>query len=162
MMLSHEDRRSAPRPVPRPLTELLACPGPLEQRLGACSVRRDYRPGDPVFLQGQKCDGLYLLLAGEFCRSTQRKEKRLNLGILHSGELVELSAVLGDEIHNYTLLSVTNAAALVFPMNTLKVAFEEYPPLRMHLLEELGREVSLSYGAVVLPRKTRMRHKEAD
>jgi CRP-like cAMP-binding protein len=157
-MLSHEERQEMHAVEPRPLTELLACPGPLEQMLGATSERRDYAAGDVIFSQGEESAGLYLLLAGEFSRAAQRREKRLSLGILRAGDLVELAAVLADGRHSYSLVATCNAAALLFPMSTLRTAFQEYPPLRMHLLEELGREVSRAYGLVYLPRKTRIRH----
>lgn len=159
-MLSHEERQGSQAVAPRPLTELLACPDPLEQMLGATSERRDYAAGELIFSQADECAGLYLLLTGEFSRATQRREKRLSLATLRAGDLVELAAVLGDGRHNYSLVAAGAAAAMVFPMTTLRTAFEEYPPLRMHLLEELGREVSRAYGLVYLPRKTRMRHVE--
>ncbi|HVJ09098.1 MAG TPA: Crp/Fnr family transcriptional regulator [Acidisarcina sp.] len=157
-MLSYDRQDNLSALTPRPLTELLACPGQLEQQLGAAAQRRHYAAGELLFAQGTECDGLYLLLTGEFARSAQRREKRLTLGTLHAGDLVELAAVLGDHRHNYTLAASTDAAALVFPMSVLQAAFQEYPPLRMHLLEELGREVSRAYGLVYLPRKTRIRH----
>lgn len=157
-MPSDERQENLRTVAPRPLTELLACPGPLEQRLGAASQRRNYPAGELLFSQGKECDGLYLLLTGEFARSAQRREKRLSLGVLHAGDLAELAAVLGDGEHNYSLIAATDAAALVFPMSALLSAFQEYPPLRMHLLEELGREVSRSYGSVYVPRKTRVHH----
>lgn len=160
-MLSHEERQSLYGVTPRPLTELLACPGPLEQRLGATSERRDYAAGDVLFSQYGECDGLYLLLTGEFCRTAERREKRLKLGLLHAGDLVELGAVLGDGRHNYSLAAASDAAALVFPMSTLLRVFQEYPPLRMHLLEELGREISRVYQSAYIPRKTRTRHSPA-
>lgn len=159
-MLSKDDRPGNDAVAPRPLTELLACPGSLEQRLGASSERRDYKAGDQLFSQGDKCEGLFLLLAGEFCRSSYRRDKRVNLGVLHPGDLVELAAVLGDGGYNYSLQATTDATALMFPMATLRAAFQEYSPLRMHLLEELGREVSRAYGSVYVQRKTRSRHTE--
>jgi CRP-like cAMP-binding protein len=157
-MLSKDDRAGNSAVAPRPLTELLACPGSLEQRLGASSERRDYKAGDLIFSQGDRCEGLFLLLAGEFCRSSYRRDKRVNLGILHPGDLVELAAVLGDGGYNFSLQATTDAAALLFPMSVLRAAFQEYSPLRMHLLEELGREVSRAYGSVYVQRKTRNRH----
>ena len=161
-MLSKDDRAGNNTVAPRPLTELLACPGSLEQRLGESSERRDYKAGDLLFSQGGECEGLYLLLAGEFCRSSYRRDKRVNLGILHPGDLVELAAVLGDGGHNYSLQATTDATALLFPMAALREAFREYSPLRMHLLEELGREVSRAYGSVYVQRKTRSRHTESE
>lgn len=157
-MASLEERQGLHAVAPRPLTELLACPGPLEQMLGANAERRDYGSGDVVFSQNQECAGLYLLLAGEFARSALRREKRLSLGILRAGELIDLASVLGNSRHNYTITAVGPSAALLFPMSSLEAAFEEYPPLRMHLLEELGREVSRAYGTVYVSRKTRVRH----
>lgn len=157
-MDDHEERHGMYAVAPRPLTELLACPGPLEQMLGASAERRDFASGEVVFSQDQECAGLYLLLAGEFSRSAQRREKRLNLGILHAGDLVDLASVLGNLRHNYTMTAAGPSAALLFPMSALQAAFEQYPPLRMHLLEELGREVSRAYGLVYVSRKTRVRH----
>jgi len=161
-MLSKEDGAGKSAVAPRPLTELLACPGSLEQRIGASSERRDYKAGDQVFCQGEKCEGLFLLLAGEFCRSSYRRDKRVNLGVLHPGDLVELAAVLGDGGYNYSLQATTDATALLFPIAILRGAFQEYSPLRMHLLEELGREVSRAYGSVYVQRKTRNRHTESE
>lgn len=157
-MLSHEQRGGFQQSPQRPLAELLSCPASIEQALGAATERRNYASGDLLFSQYQLCDGLYLLLAGEFYRTAERREKRLNLGTIHAGDLVELAPVLGDGRHTYTLMAATDAIALLFPRQALAAAFEAYPPLRMHLLEELGREVSRAYGCVYLPRRTRMRH----
>ncbi len=49
-----------------------------------------------LFSQYSPCHGLYLLLGGEFYRTAERREKRITLGRLQSGDLTELSAVLGD------------------------------------------------------------------
>lgn len=161
-MLTHASRDSSSAATSRPLTELLACPGTIEQRLGMATIRRDYAAGDVLFAQETPCDGLYLLLAGEFYRTAERRDKRLSLGAVRTGDLVELCAVLGDGNHTYSLTAASPASALVFPMQALEQAFVEYPPLRMHLLEELAREVSRCYGAVYLPRKTRHRQPKAN
>ncbi len=110
-----------------------------------------------LFAQYSPCHGLYLLLGGEFYRSAERREKKLTLGRLQSGDLAELAAVLGDGLHTYSLMAGAPSAALLFPRDALMQAFEAYPPLRMRLLEELGREVSRVYRAVYIPRRSRMR-----
>jgi hypothetical protein len=42
-------------------------------------------------------------------------------------------------------------------MESLNLAFQDYPPLRMQLLEELAREVSRAYYACWLNRTARVR-----
>ena len=61
------------------------------------------------------------------------------------GQLVELAAVLGDGRHTYTLTAQTAGSVLLLPIQALSQAFQEHPPLRMQLLEELAREVSRAY-----------------
>jgi CRP-like cAMP-binding protein len=141
--------------TPRPLAELLDCPGPISEQLGNSVERKAYAAGDMVFVQNAQSKGLYLLLGGEFYRSAERREKRVALGKLHGGDLAELAAILGDGTHTYSLMASAPSEALLFPGNSLLQAFTDYPPLRMRLLEELGREVSRAYHAVHIPRRTR-------
>ena len=143
--------------TPRPLAELLTCPGAIGEQLGRAVERLEFKAGEMIFVQNSETRGLYLLLAGEFYRSAERREKRLSLGPLHSGDLTELAAVLGDESHTYSLMAGAPSAALLLPKPALLEAFSAYPPLRMRLLEELGREVSRAYHSVYIPRRTRMR-----
>jgi CRP-like cAMP-binding protein len=158
IMLNVEDRNDSRPGNSRPLTELLACPDSIGARLGTSALRRDYLKGDKLFAQGAPAEGLFLLLAGDFWRTAEHREKRLSLAPLRSGDLAELGAVLGESAHTYTLLAASPAAALLFPACELQQVFDVYPPLRMHLLEELAREVSRSYGAILIPRRTRNRH----
>jgi hypothetical protein len=141
----------------RSLAELLDCPQEVGDRLGRAVQRREYGPGEIIFAQDAACEGLYLLMSGEFWRAAQRREKRLSLGVMQNGTLVELAAALGNVPHTYTLKSNGQAAVLVFPIGALREALELHPPLRMRLLEELGREVSRAYGVVYVPRRTRNR-----
>jgi CRP-like cAMP-binding protein len=157
-MLNPEERKDSRPGDSRPLTELLACPDSIGSLLGSSAERRDYVKGDTIFAQGEPAQGLFLLLAGDFWRTAERRDKRLSLTPLRAGDLTELGAVLGGGAHTYTLFAASAAAALLFPVSDLQHVFEVYPPLRMHLLEELSREVSRSYGAIYLPHRTRSRH----
>ncbi len=160
-MLSQEDRNGPPPRASHPLTELLACPSSIGAQLGAAAVRRDYAKGDVIFAQGADAEGLFLLLGGDFHRTADRKDTRLPLAPMHSGDLAELGAVLGSCPHTFTLVAASPAAALLFPTTILREAFAKYPPLQMHLLEELGREVSRSYAAISVNRRSRSRVREA-
>lgn len=149
---------AAPPATPAaPVAELLACPPAIGELLGKAVQRRQYASSEILFAQGAPCEGLFLLMEGEFARSALRREKRLALGSVHSGSLVELAAVLGSGVHNYTLSATGTSAALLFPLQVFREALELHPPLRMRLLEELGREVSRVYGIAYLPRRTRNR-----
>jgi CRP-like cAMP-binding protein len=50
---------------------------------------------------------------------------------------------------------------LLLPMEALNQAFQNYPPLRMRLLEELAREVSRAYNACCQNRTIARRRRQA-
>jgi CRP-like cAMP-binding protein len=140
-----------------PLTQLLECPPETSTQLGQSVRTLQFEEGDAIFRQDMPCDGLYLLVTGSYLRRVERLGLRITLAPGSPGDLVELAATLGDKRHTYTLLAKTQGTALLLPMVTLDSAFSQYPPLRMHLLEELAREVSRAYSAVWLLRMSKMR-----
>lgn len=141
----------------RPLAELLECPPGTANLVNGAAQCVSVDVGEVVFRQFGVCRGLYVVVSGQFLRRTERLETRLTLGVARSGDLVELAAVLGDCRHTYTLSAQTSGSLLLLPMAALNSAFEAYPPLRMHLLEELAREVSRSYEASCLNRLPKTR-----
>ena len=141
----------------RPLAELLECPPATANLLNGSARCNDFDAGSIVFRQFAPCMGLYLVISGQFLRKTERLETRLTLGSTRAGDLVELAAALGVGQHTYTLTAQTPGSVLMLPIETLNFAFQDYPSLRMRLLEELAREVSRAYGATCLSRTTRTR-----
>ena len=146
-----------------PLAELLDCPPATKDLLNGTAQNIDFDAGETVFRQSGICRGLYLVVSGQFLRRTERLETRLMLGPARPGDLVELAAALGDCQHTYTLSAQTSGSMLLLPMEALNRAFQSYPPLRMHLLEELAREVSRAYNVCCMNRvvKTRRQASEA-
>jgi CRP-like cAMP-binding protein len=142
-----------------PLAELLQCPPATGSLLNGSAQCIDFDAGEIVFRQSGVCRGLYVVVSGQFLRRAERLETRLTLGPARTGDLVELAAALGDGHHTYTLVAQTPGSVLLLPMEALSQAFENHPPLRMQLLEELAREVSRAYNACCLNRsgKTRRR-----
>jgi CRP-like cAMP-binding protein len=130
-----------------PLAELLACPPATGSLLNGSAQCIDYDAGETVFRQNAICQGLYVVVSGQFLRKAERLDMRLTLGPARAGDLVELAAALGDGHHTYTLSAQTPGSVLLLPRESLNLAFEDYPPLRMQLLEELAREVSRAYYA---------------
>jgi len=130
-----------------PLAELLDCPPATGNLLNSAAQCIDFDVGEPVFRQSGICRGLYVVVSGRFLRRTERLETRLTLGPARVGDLVELAAALGDGHHTYTLSAQTPGSVLLLPMEALNLAFQQYPQLRMQLLEELAREVSRGYDA---------------
>jgi len=141
----------------RPLAELLECPPGTANLVNGAAQCISVDVGEIVFRQSGICRGLYVIVSGQFLRRTERLETRLNLGVARAGDLVELAAALGDCRHTYTLSAQTQGSVLLLPMAALNQAFEAYPPMRMHLLEELAREVSRGYEASCLNRMPRTR-----
>jgi len=129
----------------RPLLELLDCPPESGKVLADSSKSIQLDSGQVVFRQGEPSKGLYVVVSGQFQRRTERMHTRLVLGPARAGELVELAAALAYGGHNYTLSAITPGSLLLLPIHALQLAFEAHPPLRMHLLEELAREVSRAY-----------------
>ena len=98
-----------------------------------------------------------MVIQGQLTRRTDRFETRITLGTARPGDLVELAAALGDRRHTYSLIAQTAGLMLKLPIETLLQAFEDFPPLRMRLLEELAREVSRAYYLCGTPRYVRTR-----
>lgn len=145
----------------RPLAELLACPPMVGNLLDASAKHFAFDSGDTVFRQLEACRGLYVVIAGQLQRKAERRDTRLTLGAVRAGELVELAAALGNPCHTYTLTAQTPGSVMLLPLETLRQAFLAYPPLRMHLLEELAREVSRAYGMCCATRMAGIRRRGA-
>ena len=143
------------------LADLLECPPATRSLLNGSAQSIDFNAGEVVFRQSGICLGLYVIVSGRFLRKAERLQKRLTLGPVSAGELVELAAVLGASQHTYTLSAQTSGSALLLPIETLNQAFQSYPHLRMHLLEELAREVSRAYYACCLSRVISTRHQHS-
>ena len=144
-----------------PLAELLACPPSTSSLLTASAQSIGFDSGEVIFSQSSQCQGLYLVVAGQLLRRSDRLSMRITLGPARSGDLVELAAALGDRVHTYTLVAQTAGSILLLPIEALNQAFQSYPPLRMHLLEELAREVSRAYHLCSLTNLTRSRRRPA-
>ena len=137
-----------------PLAELLECPPAAGGLLASASVCVEFDAGQVVFRQHEPCKGLYVVVSGDFARKAERFQMRVTLGTARPGDLVELAAALGDGHHTYTLTALTPGSMLLLPIEELHQAFQNYPPLRMQLLEELAREVSRAYMTCCLSRVT--------
>ncbi len=128
-----------------PLAELLDCPPTAGNLLNGSAQTINLEAGECAFRQGSACRGLYVVVSGQFVRKAEKLKTRLTLGHARAGDLVELAAALGDGVHTYTLSAQTPGTLLLLPIDALTRTFQNYPPLRMRLLEELAREVSRAY-----------------
>jgi CRP-like cAMP-binding protein len=140
-----------------PLAELLQCPQETGDLLTRASQCIDLDAGQVVFRQDGPCNGLYVVVSGDFVRKAERFQMKVTLGPARAGELIELAAALGDGRHTYTLKAVTQGSLLLLHMEALNQAFASHPPMRMRLLEELAREVSRAYITCCLSRVTPVR-----
>jgi Cyclic nucleotide-binding domain len=142
-----------------PLAELLECPPEAGNLLNGSAQCINFDTGESVFRQNEDCKGLYVVVSGLFLRKAERLKARLTLGSARAGDLVELAAALGDGHHTYTLTAQTPGSLLMLPMDALTQVFQNYPPLRMRLLEELAREVSRAYLSCCLNRTIHVRRR---
>ncbi len=145
--------------APHPIAELLACPPAVGNMLNASAECIEFDAGDLLFHQNDLCRGLYLPIAGYLLRKAARFDARLTLGTVRPGEVVELAAMLGDVRHTYTLIAQSKGTAMRLPREALQRAFEQYPPLKMRLLEELAREVSRAYGMCSVAKMSGLRRR---
>lgn len=144
-----------------PLAQLLECPAATGHLLNNSAQCISFKGGEVVFRQSAACEGLYLVVSGQFQRRAERLEARVTLGPARPGDLVELAAALGDGRHTFTLSALTSGSVLMLPIDALHQAFESYPPLRMQLLEELAREVSRAYNACLVSRTAKVRRRSS-
>jgi CRP-like cAMP-binding protein len=144
-----------------PIAELLACPPAIGGMLNASAECIEFDAGDVIFHQNDICQGLYVLISGQMLRKAARLDARLTLGSVRAGEVVELAAMLGDVRHTYTLLAQSKGTVMRLPKEALQRGFQLYPPLRMQLLEELGREVSRAYGVCCATKMAAVRRRPA-
>lgn len=142
-----------------PIAELLACPPTVSNLLNASAESIEFESGDIIFHQNDICEGLYVVISGQLMRKAARMDARLTLGIVRSGELVELAAMLGDVRHTYTLIAQSSGMLMRLPREALNRAFQSYAPLRMQLLEELAREVSRAYVVCSATREAGLRRR---
>lgn len=149
--------RSVSSATARPLAELLACSSEAASLLGDSTECVQFEEGQTIFRQGEPCRGLYLVVNGDLLRKAERKHTRLALGTARAGDLLELAAALGDGLHTCTVTAQTRGVLMLLPISSLRGAFVAYPPLQMHLLEELAREVSRSYASCIAVHKGTMR-----
>jgi signal-transduction protein with cAMP-binding, CBS, and nucleotidyltransferase domain len=140
-----------------PVAELLECPPAVGLLLNRSAQCLSFEAGEIVFRQSGICRGLYLVITGQFQRQAERQEMRLTLAPARAGDLVELAAALGDRHHTFTLAAQTAGSVLMLPIEALNQSFQNYPPLRMQLLEELAREVSRAYNTCSFNRVARPR-----
>ena len=145
-----------------PLAELLECPPSAGNLLNGAAQYIEVEAGDVVFRQHEGCKGLYVVVSGLLMRKAERLNTRLTLGTARTGDLVELAATLGDGQHTYTLSAQTAGTMLLLPIDALRGVFENYPPLRMRLLEELAREVSRAYLSCCMNRTMHVRKRSGD
>jgi CRP-like cAMP-binding protein len=143
----------------RPIAELLACPPTVGNMLNASAECIEFDAGDVIFHQNDICRGLYILISGYMLRKAARLDSRLTLGTVRAGEVTELAAMLGDVRHTFTLVAQAKGTAMRLPKEALDRAFQQYPPLRMRLLEELAREVSRAYAVCSTTRHLGMRRR---
>jgi CRP-like cAMP-binding protein len=153
-MQSEATRKRLEAVSTHPLVELLACPPATSNLLTASAQTISFGSGETIFSQSGPCQGLYLVVSGQFLRRAERLSMRVTLGMARAGDLVELAAALGDGIHTYSLTAQTPGSVLLLPIEALRQAFQSYPPLQMRLLEELAREVSRAYHSCTLTRLT--------
>ena len=144
-----------------PIAELLDCPPETRKLLNGASECIRFQPGDVAFRQGDECCGLYLIVAGEFLRKTDRLNTRVTLGPVRTGDMVELAAALSATHHTYTLSAIGEGTLLLLPEKALTTAFEQHPQLRMRLLQELAREVSRAYLTCCMTRTVPVRRRRS-
>ncbi len=146
-MQNNANSRGAENAAARPLAEILACSPEASELLNQASECIVFETGQTIFRQCDTCRGLYLVVSGDLQRKTEWRQSRITLGMSRAGDLLELAAALGEGKHTCTVTAKSSGVLMLLPLPKLREAFSAFPPLRVHLLEELAREVSRSYTA---------------
>lgn len=99
---------------------------------------RNYRPGDPLFRQGDPHDGIYLIETGVIKSYYVSEDGReLTLGYWSSGHYVGAPQVFGGGRHAWTSVAVDEASCLWIPGPQLRSLSLSHGDLAIALIDAL-------------------------
>jgi CRP-like cAMP-binding protein len=111
--------------------------------LSALFERLSFPARTVICRQGEAATFLYLLLNGKVAiRYKPYDGPRINLTVLHSGDVFGWSSVVGNEHYTSDAISRTRVETLRLRGQVLKWLCAEYPSAGRSILEKLARAVS--------------------
>lgn len=106
------------------------------------AVTRHYKTGEPIFSEGEPCEGLYIIESGDvrvFKVSPQGREQVLT--IERTGAPLAELPVFDDGLYPASASAVTNVTLLLIRKQDIRALCLEKPEVALKFLKEAGRRL---------------------
>jgi CRP-like cAMP-binding protein len=117
--------------------------------LALASERLSYAPGEPMFLEGDNPDAVYVILSGAVAVLRDGPSGPVRIAELREGAIVGEVAVLCDSLRTATIAAVNQVSALKIEKATFLDMMMQTPQLAMAVNKELARRLERVTATVV-------------
>ena len=97
--------------------------------------RRDYKPGQPLFHEGEEADGIYVIRKGSVTASRDMGGREVMLGYIPTGQYVGEVSVVGGGVRYLTARAATQVAATWVEDTKFREIMDAVPAFK-HRVEE--------------------------
>ena len=105
--------------------------------------------GEPVFLEGEKGDTLYLVLDGDVAVIKNRDTKReIELDRIGVGDYFGEMALFGDERRSATIVVKKASHFLILKKQELNEIVREFPQIALHVCRVLSMRIRHLHGKI--------------
>jgi CRP/FNR family cyclic AMP-dependent transcriptional regulator len=118
-------------------------------RLSLDCPQRTLRRGSYLFLPGEPCDGLCIILTGRLKLSRiQESGRELTLGMVEAGELCGLECLQGLTERESSAQAMEDSRVMLIGRARLQKLLAEHPELSMALVAALGEKLRASQQVI--------------
>jgi CRP-like cAMP-binding protein len=115
------------------------------------SVRltRQYKKTRPLFVQGESCDGAFVVLHGRVALSTGNSSKQqIRLSYVDRGAVVGLAETIGGGPYQTTAIAATDVAVRFIPKSDVLSMMENDPTTGLHVIQILTGHLGQLYDRI--------------
>lgn len=111
------------------------------ERLEAIGHERRFAPETVIFREGERGDGVYLVLAGRVVLESVFSDKKRELAVVEGGDYFGEMAVLDEDVRSATARTLTETSTFFIPSEAFWKFLEDMPHLVAGLVREFSRRL---------------------
>ncbi len=105
-------------------------------------IHRKFNAGDPIFLEGEACEGIYCLEKGLVgIRKSDPNGSSFMLRLSYPGDTLGYRAFVSDDFHETTAEALEPSSMCFIPKSPLKKLMHKNPSLCFRFLEHAARDL---------------------
>lgn len=105
-----------------------------------------FKPGETLFKEGDEPEGIYILEAGQADLLFSARNGHVKpLRVVQSGQILGLSAVVGNKPHDCTAIARTGCRVGFIDRQSLRRLLDENPSTWFDVLRLLSNDVNAAY-----------------